>query len=86
MISGEAIIGNDCTIYHQVTVGVNGIRGKGAPCIGNHVFIGAGAKIIGNIKIGENCVIGANAVVTKDIPDNSIVVESNKIVRSNGER
>lgn len=46
----------------------------GAPVIGDNCYIGAGAKIIGNIKIGNNCRIGAGAIVTEDIPDNSVVV------------
>ena len=85
VISGGAVIGNDCTIYHQVTIGVHGLAESGVLHIGNHVFIGAGAKIVGNVRIGDNCIIGANAVVTKDIPDNSTVVESNRIVRTYGE-
>ncbi|OUN06771.1 hypothetical protein B5G42_15735 [Flavonifractor sp. An91] len=57
-------------IYHQVTIG----EGRnGAPNIGDNVLIGAGAKIIGNVRIGSGSVIGAGAVVTFDVPDNSIV-------------
>ena len=77
-ISSGAIVGDNCTIYQQVTIGSNtltdaGTKG-GAPKIGNNVFIGAGAKIIGNITIGNNVRIGANCIVCWDIPDNSTVV------------
>lgn len=78
-ISGEAVIGKNCTIYHQVTIGSNMLidsKGLGSPKIGDNCLIGAGAKIIGNITIGNNCRIGANTVVTKDLPDNSVIVLS----------
>lgn len=51
----------------------------GAAIIGNNVFIGAGTKIIGAVKIGDNVTIGQNCVITKDIPNNSIVVNDNKM-------
>lgn len=71
IISHNAVIGKEATIYHQVTIGQgNG----GAPTIGDNVYIGAGAKIIGNIKIGNNVKIGANCVVFMDVPDNCTVV------------
>ncbi len=60
-----------------MTIGSNTLEdsaGKGAPIIGNNVYIGAGAKIIGNCRIGNNVRIGANTVVTKDIPDNTTVI------------
>lgn len=66
----HAIIGNNCTVYHDVTIGQN--EGK-TPHIGDNVIIYPGARIVGDIYIGNNVVIGANAVVTKDIPDNAIV-------------
>lgn len=71
IVSHNAVIGANVTIYHQVTIGQG--RG-GAPIIGDHVFIGAGAKIIGNVRIGNNVRIGANCVVVKDVPDNATVV------------
>ena len=76
-ISNGAKIGKNCVIFHQVTIGSNTLpdsRGKGAPVIGDNVFIGCGAKIIGNVRIGNNVRIGANCVVTQDIPDNATVV------------
>ena len=82
IISKYAKIGENCTILHQVTIGVNDRKdSRKAATIGNNVFIGAGAKIIGNIKIGDNVSIGANAVVTKDIGNNCTVIEFNKILK-----
>ena len=63
----ETIIGEHCTIYHGVTLGDLGGHG-GAPRIGNEVMIGAGAKILGNVEIGDRCRIGANAVVVCSVP------------------
>jgi serine acetyltransferase len=67
----KAQIGKNALIYHQVTIA--SAKG-GTPKIGDNCLIGAGAKIIGGVTIGNNVRIGANAVVTKDIPDNATVV------------
>ena len=64
-------IGDNCTLYHEVTIGDRGGYG-GVATIGNNVMIGAGAKIIGEITIRDNCKIGANTVVDQDMPQNSI--------------
>jgi serine O-acetyltransferase len=72
VIHPDVLIGNNVGIMHEVTIGTRG--STGAPRIGNDVFIGAGAKIIGNITIGDNVDIGANAVVLTDVPANSLVV------------
>jgi len=75
VVNSETIIGNNCNMSHGVTIGqTNRGSKKGCPTIGNAVFIGPGAVIIGKIKIGNNVAIGANAVVSKDIPDNAVVV------------
>lgn len=72
IISHYAKIGKNCTIHQQVTI-AQGAGNKSAT-IGDNVFIGAGAKIIGDVNIGNNVKIGANAVVVKDIPSNSTAV------------
>lgn len=75
VIGETAIVGNDCTIYHQVTLGGTGKeRLKRHPTLKNNVIVGSGSKVLGNILIGENVKIGANSVVLKDIEDNVTVV------------
>ena len=71
IVSHNAHIGKNATIFHQVTIGEGG---DGAPTIGDNCYIGAGAKITGNIHIGNNVKIGTNCVVFEDIPDNATVV------------
>ncbi|MCX7920937.1 MAG: serine O-acetyltransferase [Clostridia bacterium] len=75
VVNGSAVIGSNCNISHGVTLGQSN-RGKykGYPTLGNNVYIGPGAKVIGGLNIGNNVAIGANSVVTKDIPDNAVVV------------
>jgi len=74
-INADAVIGNNVNISQGVTIGQSS-RGKraGCPTIGDNVYIGPGAKIIGAIRIGNNVAIGANCVVTKDVPDHAVVV------------
>lgn len=75
VIGETTIVGDNVTIYQGVTLGGTGKeRGKRHPTIGNNVVIGTGAKVLGNITIGDNSYIGANAVVIKDVPQNSTVV------------
>src|SRR4030043_299094 len=76
VVMGETSeIGDNVTLYQGVTLGGTGKeKGKRHPTVGNNVVIGAGAKVLGNIKIGDNSYIGSNAVVIKDVPDNSTVV------------
>lgn len=71
VIGGEAKIGRNVRILQNVTLGDNGSQ-PGMPTIEDDVYIGAGAKIIGPVTIGRGAVIGANSVVTKDIPAGSI--------------
>lgn len=74
VIGETTIIGDDCLIFHGVTLGGKSFEDKKRhPTIGNKVILGAGAKILGNITIGNNCVVGANSVVTKDVPEGVIV-------------
>ena len=71
IVIGEGVeIGDNCKIYQQVTLGQK--DGK-YPAIGNNVTIYAGAKIIGDVKVGDGAIVGANAVVTKDVPVGSVV-------------
>ncbi len=74
VISGDAVFGDDCIIRNGVTVGLRHTGQRGAPVIGNRVDIGAGAKILGPVRIGDDVAIGANAVVITDVPSNSIAV------------
>lgn len=76
-VSGGAVIGDNCVIFQQVTIGsvmLPDATSSGAPVIGDSVYIGAGAKVVGSVRVGNNVRIGANTVVYKDVPDNSVVV------------
>jgi serine O-acetyltransferase len=89
VVIGETTeIGDDVTLYHQVTLGGTSTKkGKRHPTVGNNVVIGAGAKVLGPVKIGDNCKIGANSVVVKDVPPNSTVVGiPGKVVKREGIR
>jgi serine O-acetyltransferase len=78
VIGSDVEIAGDCCIYHGVTLGdrgsewVNSDRLDGHPRVGREVMLGAGAKVLGPITIGDNCVIGANAVVLTDVPSDSV--------------
>lgn len=75
VIGETAELGADVTLYHQVTLGGTSMnKGKRHPTLENNVVVGAGAKILGAITVGANSRIGANAVVVKDVPPNSVVV------------
>ncbi|MCP9469386.1 MAG: serine O-acetyltransferase [Nitrospira sp.] len=88
VIGETAEIGDYVTLFQGVTLGGTGKeRGKRHPTIGNHVVVGAGAKILGAIKIGDNVKIGANSVVLKNVPANSTVIGvPARIIKSQGER
>jgi serine O-acetyltransferase len=75
VIGETTIVGDDVTLYQGVTLGGTGKEsGKRHPTIGNNVVIGAGARVLGNIVVGENCRIGSGSVVLRDVPDSSTVV------------
>jgi serine O-acetyltransferase len=75
VIGETAEIGEDVTLYHGVTLGGTSLqKGKRHPTIGDRVVVGAGAKVLGAIEIGEDSRIGANAVVVRPVPPNSVVV------------
>lgn len=75
VIGETAEIGDDCSIYHGVTLGgTTWQKGKRHPTLKNNVIIGAGAKVLGPITLGEGSRVGSNAVVVKDVPDGATVV------------
>lgn len=74
IVSGDASFGDDVILRQGVTIGLKRTNERGAPRIGNRVDIGAGAKILGNISIGDDAVIGANAVVLCDVPAGALAV------------
>ena len=78
----ETIIGENCNIAHLVTIGVTRRGPKaGAPIIGNEVWIGTGATLVGKILIGDNVLIAPGAYVNFDVPDNSIVIGNPGIIK-----
>lgn len=88
VIGETTIIGDDCTIYQGVTLGGTGKHtGKRHPTLGDHVMVGAGAKILGPVNVGDNTNVAAGAVVLDDIPENSTAVGvPARVVRQNGKR
>lgn len=75
-----AALGRRVTVMQQATIAPRDPAEGGAPIIGDDVYIGAGARVLGDVKIGERVVIGANAVVTRDVPAGSTVVGANRII------
>jgi serine O-acetyltransferase len=88
VIGETAEVGDDVTLYQGVTLGGTTLNpGKRHPTIGNGVVIGGGAKILGNIHIGDNCRIGAGSVVLRDVPaDSTVVGVPGHIIFRNGRR
>jgi serine O-acetyltransferase len=88
VIGETAEIGDYVTLFQGVTLGGTGKdRGKRHPTLGNHVVVGAGAKILGGIRIGDNVKIGANSVVLKSVPENSTVIGvPGRIIKADGAR
>lgn len=72
VIHPDAVVGPNCVIFQQVTLGT--LASGGTPVIGGHVDIGAGAKLLGPIRVGDHAVIGANAVVLTDVPAHHVAV------------
>ena len=81
IVSGYARFGNNCRIRTGVVIGLQRVDQPCAPVIGNNVDIGTGAKVLGAITIGDNVLIGANAVVIESVPDNSIAVGIPAIIK-----
>ena len=88
VIGETAEIGDDCLLYQGVTLGGTGKDiGKRHPTLGNNVMVGAGAKVLGPFRVGNNARIAANAVVLREVPDNATVVGvPGRIVRLSGEK
>ena len=88
VIGETVIVGDDVTLYQGVTLGGTSTEpGKRHPTIEDHVVIGDGAKVLGNITVGKNCRIGAGSVVLRNVPENSTVVGvPGHIIFRNGER
>ena len=88
VIGETCVVGDDVTLYQGVTLGGTGKeKGKRHPTLGNGVVVGTGAKVLGNITVGDNCRVGAGSVVLRSIPDNSTIVGvPGHIVLRNGKR
>jgi len=86
VLNHKVIIGRNCNINHGVTIGETfGGRSPGTPRIGNNVYIGPGAFIVGGIEIGDYVAVGANTVVNKSVPESAVVVSGPfRIVSSRG--
>ncbi len=81
VISGYARFGDNCRIRTGVVVGLSRVEDPCAPVFGNNVDIGAGAKVLGRVTVGDNVLIGANSVVTRDVPSDSIAVGLPAVVK-----
>lgn len=81
IIHSHTQVGQRVIIMQQVTLGGQRLGVNEAPVIEDDVYIGAGAKILGKVRIGRNAVVGANAVVTRDVPAGATVVGANRIIR-----
>lgn len=88
VIGETAEVGDDCTLYHGVTLGgTSWQKGKRHPTLGDDVVVGAGAKILGPIAIGDGARIGSNAVVTKPVPNSATAVGiPAKVIRASGDK
>lgn len=87
VIGQTAVVGDDCVLFHGSTLGGRSMtRGKRHPTLGNRVMVGAGAKILGPLWIGDDAQIGANAVVTRDVPNGMVAVGVPAHARTPGHR
>ncbi len=88
VIGETTIVGDDVTLYQGVTLGGTGKEtGKRHPTLGNNVVVGCGARVLGNIRIGNDVRVGAGSVVVKDVPDHCTVIGiPGRIVRDRGRR
>ena len=88
VVNGGVKVGSNARIQAGVNIGayskLNENWEEAAPILGNNIYIGPGAKVFGKIRIGNNVAIGANAIVSKDVPDNSTVINANQILPDKG--
>ncbi len=75
VVNTQTVIGRNCTLGHGVTLGMTNARSKrpGCPVVGDNVYLGCGAKIIGGIRLGNNAAVGPNSVVVRDLPPMAVV-------------
>lgn len=74
IISQQAVIGKNCDISHRVTIGASAMGRKGSPVLGDNVYVGTGATLVGNIRIGNGAKIAANTFVIDDVPEGATVI------------
>ena len=84
IIHGHTVIGRRVTLMQQVTLGGKDLGVNRAPILEDDVYVGAGAKVLGAVRLGRGAIVGANAVITKDVPPYCTVVGANRIVRRPG--
>lgn len=84
IVNGTAVLGDDVVLRNGVTIGVRRTDAPGSPVIGDRVDIGAGAKLLGAIRIGDDVVIGANAVVLTDVPSGAVAVGVPAVIKRRG--
>jgi len=82
VVHSKSVVGNRVVLMQQVTIGTRDPGVNEAPVIEDDVYVGAGAKVLGGIRVGRGAIIGANAVVTRDVPAGATVVGANRILRS----
>jgi len=86
VFQGATELGEDVTVYHQVTLGENERSGeRGGPIVGDRVYIGAGAKIIGRVIVGDDATVGANAVVVMSVERGATVICRQETLASEGQ-
>jgi serine O-acetyltransferase len=73
-INPQAVLGNDCDLAHRVTIGTSAMGRQGAPVLGDNVYIGTGATLVGKIKVGNGAKIAANTLVITNVPDGATVM------------
>jgi serine O-acetyltransferase len=79
VIHSQAVLGEGLVLMQQVTIGARNVDDK-APVIEDEVFVGAGAKVLGGIRLGRHCTIGANAVVTRDVVPGATIIGINEVL------